>query len=615
MINIVDPLAPNFVPGAINIWKFIADKNPDLVESMRNVKAGLATKIPARKCRIKHIDVATARAFLDDNHLMGYAAAELKFGLFLDELLVMVATIGKSRFNKDFDFELIRMASLRNTVVVGGAAKLIKNILVELPDASIMTFSENMLGAGEVYSKIGFEYIGETQAGYFYVKDDEIISRSKARKSNLVSLFPEITEADLIDSEANIMMKHGYSKITDMGNKRWVINKNNSVKFRTYKFHYLYKITRPLIDDKFYIGVHSTNSLSDGYLGSGILITRSIKKYGAALHQLEILEHFENRYDLMEAERSMVSATFIADDKCLNITEGGGNLVSCTSGNSGMIFIHHPTNPKHGFFIAPDDFLVFESRGFKKGKGVTTKIGSKLFYYPNTTKILRGFEVPEGAIEYIKKTTSKFKWVNRNGERKFIPESEVLPNDEVKFIPCINLDKRMVIKNNFRKYVHESEISNYLNDGWAVGGGACALQDKVQIKKGDDCKFVSESEAIDLIINHGWELKRKQLKTAPDQVIRVAKAIGMRMPKTKLLPGEINAPKPKNKKGASTGKIGIRKDGIKKLVLPDQAKELVSNDGWELAAASCWRLANEIAKELGRELGYDVENNQKTIHE
>ena len=45
------------------------------------------------------------------------------------------------------------------------------------------------------------------------------------------------------------------------------------------KFHFLYKTTN-LINGKFYIGVHSTDNLNDGYLGSGKILRYSINKYG-----------------------------------------------------------------------------------------------------------------------------------------------------------------------------------------------------------------------------------------------------------------------------------------------------------------------------------------------
>ena len=55
-------------------------------------------------------------------------------------------------------------------------------------------------------------------------------------------------------------------------------------------FHYVYVIEN-LVNHKKYVGSHGTDNLNDGYLGSGIAITRAIEQYGSQNFSKVILEH------------------------------------------------------------------------------------------------------------------------------------------------------------------------------------------------------------------------------------------------------------------------------------------------------------------------------------
>jgi len=92
--------------------------------------------------------------------------------------------------------------------------------------------------------------------------------------------------------------------------------------------HYLYKTTC-LVTDRYYIGMHSTNDLDDGYMGSGRRLRASIRKHGKENHKIEILEFFETRELLVEAEENAITPEMVGDPNCMNLMGGGtGGFIS-----------------------------------------------------------------------------------------------------------------------------------------------------------------------------------------------------------------------------------------------------------------------------------------------
>lgn len=88
------------------------------------------------------------------------------------------------------------------------------------------------------------------------------------------------------------------------------------------KYHYIYKTTC-LITSKYYIGMHSTENLEDGYKGSGKRLWYSIKKYGIENHVCEILEYLDSRKELAAREKEIINEELLCDDLCMNLKLGG----------------------------------------------------------------------------------------------------------------------------------------------------------------------------------------------------------------------------------------------------------------------------------------------------
>ena len=84
----------------------------------------------------------------------------------------------------------------------------------------------------------------------------------------------------------------------------------------------VYKITNN-INNKIYIGAHQTKDIDDGYMGSGKLILRAIKKYGKDKFVKKILKNFNNLDEMFEYESRIVNEKFIKSNRTYNITVGG----------------------------------------------------------------------------------------------------------------------------------------------------------------------------------------------------------------------------------------------------------------------------------------------------
>lgn len=138
----------------------------------------------ARNCEVRHVDKATAGAFLRENHLYGDAVCRYRYGLFVSRYsgieakegyegehpfpvgtLVAVATFSNARhWNRENaawrSCQWIRYASVKGTRVLGGMGKILERFIGEIHPDDIMTYAPLEHYSGDVYRTLGFKEEG-----------------------------------------------------------------------------------------------------------------------------------------------------------------------------------------------------------------------------------------------------------------------------------------------------------------------------------------------------------------------------------------------------------------------------------------------------------------------
>lgn len=207
-------------------------RKSDIVKSMLLNALGKTNKrIFARKCEIKEIDSKTSKEFLENNHIQGSIGSKINIGLYYENELVSVMCFGKKRLNLGYkkdkiqenQYEMFRFCNKINTVVIGGASKLLKYFIDKYNPEEIVSYCDRRYGTGNMYKKLGFKLDHVSKPNYFYIEGTNRNNRFKYRKSELVKMG-----FDKNKSEKEIMLERKIYRIYDCGTLVYVWKKEGA---------------------------------------------------------------------------------------------------------------------------------------------------------------------------------------------------------------------------------------------------------------------------------------------------------------------------------------------------------------------------------------------------
>lgn len=173
-------------------------------------------RVYARNTVVQLIDKKQANAFLDLYHLQGGCRSQdVCYGLYYENELIAVMTFGKPRYNKNYEWELVRFAADRD--IIGGSAKLFSAFIREYNPSSIISYCDRSKFLGEGYIKLGFTFSTFTVPAKHWVNMKTVrhITDNLLRQRGADELIG--TDFGKGTDNEEIMRNAGYVEVYDCG--------------------------------------------------------------------------------------------------------------------------------------------------------------------------------------------------------------------------------------------------------------------------------------------------------------------------------------------------------------------------------------------------------------
>ncbi len=188
------------------------------------------TRLHARKLVIKLADKVDKQKLLNSSHIQGGDGATHNIGAYLGDKLVAVMTfthprivLGQKQTTPRVGiWELSRFCVDVNYHIPGIASRLLKFFQQTVEWREIYSYADKRWSLGGLYSKLGFQQVGDTPPDYFYVIDGVRKHRWNYRKDVLSTKLPIFDPAL---SERENMTLNGFWRVWDCGSLKFSITK------------------------------------------------------------------------------------------------------------------------------------------------------------------------------------------------------------------------------------------------------------------------------------------------------------------------------------------------------------------------------------------------------
>lgn len=193
------------------------DKIIALLNNNRNI-------IYARQCSVQEVDKDMAKAFINKYHLQSDAKSSIRLGLYHNDELVSIMTFGKPRYNKNYEYELIRYCTSAN--IIGGSEKLLTHFLKAYNCKSIISYCDLSKFSGKTYERLGFEIIrkGSPSKHWYNPKTKEHYTDNLIRQHGFSQIINGKSAKDDLQKTTDnkaLLLANGFVEIYDCGQRTY----------------------------------------------------------------------------------------------------------------------------------------------------------------------------------------------------------------------------------------------------------------------------------------------------------------------------------------------------------------------------------------------------------
>lgn len=203
----------------INIWDW------DNIDAVINILRPRES-VGARDCEIKSVSSDESSKFLSHNHIQGDSKSSIRIGLYYESELVSMMTFGKPRYNKNYEYELIRYCSSMN--VHGGSNKLFRYFVENYKPTSIISYCDLSKFDGKTYDVLGFTLKSTSIGKHWYnVKTHKHITDNLLRQHGFDRLLGDVYgKFGKGTSNSELMKSNGFVEIYDCGQATYIWKDN-----------------------------------------------------------------------------------------------------------------------------------------------------------------------------------------------------------------------------------------------------------------------------------------------------------------------------------------------------------------------------------------------------